>query len=147
MDCNLTFGNHYTPNNLLPVSACQFPRFHVQYPRTLTWSWYFHWRCRWKGSDRQTIGVPYLWMGHWVWAIGGGVSAMMFITVIQWSSFVYVQCVHYVRNLFPRVPAFTAAKYLVTNHDFLAFVRDGGYQKQCHWSDEGTYVCMYVCIH
>ncbi|XP_041360130.1 ergothioneine biosynthesis protein 1-like isoform X1 [Gigantopelta aegis] len=35
------------------------------------------------------------------------------------------------------VPPFEASKYLVTNHQFLKFVKDGGYLKKEFWSKEG----------
>jgi 5-histidylcysteine sulfoxide synthase len=34
-----------------------------------------------------------------------------------------------------QVPTFWASKYLITNHDFLEFVRAGGYENQDYWSD------------
>jgi len=36
-----------------------------------------------------------------------------------------------------RVPAFRASKYLVSNHEYLQFVQDGGYEHKQFWSDEG----------
>ena len=36
-----------------------------------------------------------------------------------------------------RVPKFEASKYLVTNKEFLEFVRHGGYNKQKLWTEEG----------
>ncbi|MCI4400123.1 MAG: 5-histidylcysteine sulfoxide synthase [Campylobacteraceae bacterium] len=36
-----------------------------------------------------------------------------------------------------RLKEFKASKYLVTNGEFLEFVKDGGYQKPEFWSDEG----------
>lgn len=35
------------------------------------------------------------------------------------------------------VPAFEAAKYLVSNGEYLEFVEAGGYRNRHHWSDEG----------
>jgi formylglycine-generating enzyme required for sulfatase activity len=35
------------------------------------------------------------------------------------------------------VEEFQASKYLVSNGEFLDFVRDGGYQTQAYWTDEG----------
>jgi putative 4-mercaptohistidine N1-methyltranferase len=35
------------------------------------------------------------------------------------------------------VPAFQSAKYLVSNHEFLAFVEAGGYQQSQYWQQEG----------
>lgn len=35
------------------------------------------------------------------------------------------------------VPAFQSAKYLVSNHEFLAFVEAGGYQQSHYWQQEG----------
>lgn len=35
------------------------------------------------------------------------------------------------------IPAFMASRYLVSNGEFLAFVRDGGYQQDKFWRDEG----------
>ncbi|XP_045158623.2 uncharacterized protein LOC123524473 [Mercenaria mercenaria] len=35
------------------------------------------------------------------------------------------------------VPSFEASEYLVTNGEFLEFVKDGGYMKQEYWSEEG----------
>ena len=37
----------------------------------------------------------------------------------------------------PSVPEFEATKYLVTNGEFLEFVREGGYQRQDLWTEEG----------
>jgi 5-histidylcysteine sulfoxide synthase/putative 4-mercaptohistidine N1-methyltranferase len=35
------------------------------------------------------------------------------------------------------VKSFRASKYLVSNHEFLAFVADGGYQQRDYWTEEG----------
>jgi 5-histidylcysteine sulfoxide synthase/putative 4-mercaptohistidine N1-methyltranferase len=37
-----------------------------------------------------------------------------------------------------RVPAFAAARSLVSNHEFLAFVEAGGYENDAHWAEEGA---------
>lgn len=37
-----------------------------------------------------------------------------------------------------RVPAFAAARRLVSNHEFLAFVEAGGYETDTHWEEEGA---------
>ena len=34
-------------------------------------------------------------------------------------------------------PSFHASKYMVTNGEFLEFVRDGGYREQKYWSEDG----------
>jgi len=39
--------------------------------------------------------------------------------------------------LFCRVPAFEASKYLITNSEFLEFVKAGGYETQNFWSKDG----------
>lgn len=44
----------------------------------------------------------------------------------------------------PSVPEFEASRYLVTNAEFLEFVRDGGYQRKELWTVEGTYVPVQV---
>ena len=36
-----------------------------------------------------------------------------------------------------RVPAFEASKYLITNSEFLEFVKAGGYETQDFWSNDG----------
>ena len=36
-----------------------------------------------------------------------------------------------------RVPEFAANKFLVTNKEFLAFVKDGGYRRRELWTEEG----------
>ena len=47
----------------------------------------------------------------------------------------------YLINLFVficiRVPYFEASKFLVTNGEFLEFVRAGGYRNRKYWSEEG----------
>ncbi len=35
------------------------------------------------------------------------------------------------------VPAFKAAKYLVSNREYLEFIEDNGYANQTHWTEEG----------
>lgn len=40
-------------------------------------------------------------------------------------------------NLFLQVPAFRATKFKVTNGEFAAFVRGGGYSNKKWWSEEG----------
>ena len=42
------------------------------------------------------------------------------------------------------VPQFEASKYLVTNKEFFAFVKSGGYSTENLWSTEGRY--MYVNV-
>ena len=37
------------------------------------------------------------------------------------------------------VPSFEASRYLITNREFLEFVKDGGYQNRALWTDEGDY--------
>lgn len=34
-------------------------------------------------------------------------------------------------------PEFEASKYLITNREFLEFVRAGGYKSKQYWTDEG----------
>ena len=44
------------------------------------------------------------------------------------------------KNLFfgrLRVPAFEASQYLITNKEFLRFVKANGYEKRQYWSEEG----------
>lgn len=36
-----------------------------------------------------------------------------------------------------KVPAFQASKYLVTNREFLEFLKDGGYDNSAYWTKEG----------
>ena len=36
-----------------------------------------------------------------------------------------------------RVPEFEASKYLVTNREFLEFVKAGGYEQRELWTEEG----------
>ncbi|GAB1258419.1 5-histidylcysteine sulfoxide synthase [Aurantivibrio plasticivorans] len=40
-------------------------------------------------------------------------------------------------NLATNVAAFNASQFLVSNHEFLEFVEDGGYQNQAYWTEEG----------
>ena len=40
-------------------------------------------------------------------------------------------------NLETEVTDFKASQYLVSNQEFLAFVEDKGYQKECYWTEEG----------
>ena len=35
------------------------------------------------------------------------------------------------------IESFTASKYLVSNHEYLEFVQDGGYAKPSYWTEEG----------
>ena len=42
-------------------------------------------------------------------------------------------------HLFFRVPSFEGTKFLVTNKEFLAFVKDKGYQRRELWTDEGNW--------
>ncbi|MFT5756626.1 MAG: 5-histidylcysteine sulfoxide synthase/putative 4-mercaptohistidine N1-methyltransferase [Alteromonadaceae bacterium] len=41
------------------------------------------------------------------------------------------------------VESFKASKYLVSNHEFMAFVDAGGYQEESYWSDEGKQWLAY----
>ena len=34
-------------------------------------------------------------------------------------------------------PSFHASKYMITNGEFLEFVRDGGYREEKYWSEDG----------
>ena len=50
--------------------------------------------------------------------------------------------------LFPSsVPEFEATKYLVTNRDFLEFVRADGYQRQDLWTEEGGGCLLVLLCH
>lgn len=40
-------------------------------------------------------------------------------------------------NFFCRAPSFKASKYLITNHEYLEFVNDGGYENSKYWTKEG----------
>ena len=40
-------------------------------------------------------------------------------------------------ELYLRVPEFEASKYMVTNRQYVDFVREGGYGKREFWTDEG----------
>ncbi len=42
-----------------------------------------------------------------------------------------------------QVPAFAAARLLVSNHEYRGFVEDGGYQEQRWWSEEGWAWCSW----
>jgi len=41
------------------------------------------------------------------------------------------------------VKSFRASKYLVSNHEFMAFVADGGYQRREYWTEEGWSWAQY----
>lgn len=44
---------------------------------------------------------------------------------------------------FQSVPAFQASQYLITNREFLEFVKAGGYQDTKLWTEEGWAWRMY----
>ena len=44
--------------------------------------------------------------------------------------------------LFFSVPAFKASKYLITNREYLEFVKDGGYKNSKYWTKEGKNSCV-----
>lgn len=49
----------------------------------------------------------------------------------------------YVLYYIHSVPEFEATKYLVTNGEFLDFVKDRGYQQRELWTEEGE--CFLGC--
>ena len=42
------------------------------------------------------------------------------------------------------VPEFEATKYLITNGEFLEFVKDNGYQRRELWTDEGKHFSLQI---